>query len=171
MAKTTLIPPGLALAAALVLGGCAQNTGVFQSTDNGETGKAGQSQYTLFPDVPLPQDAKMNVDKTLAFGGGDTWIGQLALVTGHAHNEMFNFFKKQLPEFGWQEITSVRAPTSVLTYQRANRVLAIQVQGASLNGSEVTMTVSPREQASANAAPGQVGAGIIPAPVRRTVIQ
>ena len=59
--------------------------------------------------------------------------GVLALICG-----------EELPEFGWREITSIRAAISVLTFARQDRIATIQVQGATLLGSEVSITVSPQ---------------------------
>ncbi len=85
----------------------------------------------------------MIVDKTLVVGA-EPWFGQLALDAGQAAPQVFDFYRSRLPEYGWQEITSVRAPTSVLTYDRDDRILQMQIKGSTLSGSEVTITVSPR---------------------------
>jgi hypothetical protein len=46
--------------------------------------------------------------------------------------------------FDWQEITSVRSDTSVMTYIRDERVATIQISRAPLSGAKVTITVSPK---------------------------
>ncbi|MBL4615174.1 MAG: hypothetical protein JKY27_09910 [Magnetovibrio sp.] len=86
----------------------------------------------------------MDNSRTLIFGSGDTWYGQLSLDSGHSNNAMFDFYKQELTGFGWLEVTSVRAPVSVLTYERQGRVLSIQIEKASITGSRITLTVSPR---------------------------
>ena len=150
-------------ATALVLGACAQGVGLNPNittmdpqsqpgTANGgqaadqATGApaAPQKAFNRFPDIPVPSDADMDVKRTIVFGGGESWFGQLGLDTRHGPDSMFDFYKQELPGFGWQEVTSVRAPVSVLTYERQNRILSIQIETGSLSGTKVTLTVSPR---------------------------
>ncbi len=151
-------------ATALLLGACAQGTGIAPNTTSmdaqsqapSQTGAQGADQgagsqavqpqkaFNRFPDIPVPSGASMDVKRTIVFGGGESWFGQLGLDTAHDSDAMFDFYKQELPAFGWQEITSVRALVSVLTYERQGRVLSIQLEKASLRGAKVTLTVSPR---------------------------
>lgn len=101
------------------------------------------SAFSQFPDIPVPAGAKMNIDKTLVFGSAP-WFGQLALTSSSDANTMFDFFRNNLNRHNWQEVTSVRAPTSILTYMREDRVLAISIQGSTLGGSTIAITVSPK---------------------------
>jgi len=144
----------------LSLGACAQGTGLLpnagsmdsqasQTDGAATTGPAQEKAFNRFPDIPVPTRAQMDTARTLVFGSGDTWFGQLSLETAHNANAMFDFYKQELGSFGWQEVTSVRAPVSVLTYERQGRVLSIQIQPASLTGASITLTVSPRRAPSA----------------------
>jgi len=124
------------------------------------------SAFNQFPDIPVPAGAEMNVDKTLVFGS-EPWFGQLALSTSSNPGIIFDFFRNNLPEHKWQEVTSVRAPTSILTYMREDRVLAIAIQGSTLSGSDITITVSPR---GVTKTPGQGAApagDLMPIPVTK----
>jgi len=145
-------------ATALFLGACAQGVGLPPSTttmdaqsqpSTGSGQAAGappapQKAFNRFPDIPVPSDADMDVKRTIIFGGGESWFGQLGLDTRHGPDAMFDFYKQELSGFGWQEVTSVRAPVSVLTYERQSRILSIQVETGTLGGTKVTLTVSPR---------------------------
>lgn len=102
----------------------------------------------------------MNVDKTLVFGG-PIWFGQLSLDSGSSANEAFEYFVTQAPGLGWQEITSVRARVSVLTFQRQDRIMSVQIEGTTLRGSDIIVTVSPR-----GASPGAAPAGRQPSAVQ-----
>jgi len=150
-----MISVSVAAAAALGLGACAQGTGLAPSapTMNAQTQAPGgstdtppapQKAFNRFPDIPVPTKAEMDTTRTLVFGSGESWYGQLGLDTSHSANTMFDFYKQELAGFGWQEITSVRAQLSVLTYERQGRILSIQIQQGSLSGAYVTLTVSPR---------------------------
>ncbi|MDC1214877.1 hypothetical protein N8000_10515 [Rhodospirillales bacterium] len=85
----------------------------------------------------------MIVDRTLIVGT-QNWFGQLALNANQGTVAIFDFYRNRLPQFGWDEITSVRAPTSVLTYEREDRILQMQISTITLRGSEILITVSPR---------------------------
>ena len=112
----------------------------------GDSSKSAQASFSQFQDVPIPIGAEMDLDRTVILGARERWIGRLTLETNHNSVKLFNFFKKSTPEFGWQEITSIRSATSVLTYSQTTRVLTIQIIAKTLQGSEVVMTVSPRDQ-------------------------
>lgn len=137
----------LPMAAMLVLSGCAQTAAIAPSggTVIGKDGK-GKQVSTQFSDLPVPKGAKMNVDKTVVVGT-KIWFGQLTLDTSHGADVMFNFYSRELPNYGWRRIASIRAPTSILTYERHNRVLYIAIRPSRIRGSEVTITVSPKEEA------------------------
>jgi hypothetical protein len=138
--------------AALV--GCAETASISgnQATNSVESVSANATapQPSIFPDLPIPQGAKMNLDRTLVVGTED-WFGQLVLEASGNAFQMFDFYRNGLPKFGWSEITSVRAPVSVLTYEREQRVLQMQIKGGSLSGSMITITVSPRGAAQSPA--------------------
>lgn len=144
--------PGLLKHFALVMSmifmaGCTQTAAISgnqtANTNNSTNANATEPQPSIFPDLPIPQGAKMNVDRTLVVGTDD-WFGQLVLEASGNAFQMFDFYRNGLTKFGWAEITSVRAPVSVLTYEREQRVLQMQIKGGSLSGSVITITVSPR---------------------------
>ena len=140
-------PTGLLFCILILLGGCGSSLGVKPMPMNkGEASKPGQASFSQFQDIPIPIGAEMDLDRTVILGARERWIGRLTLETSHNSVKLFNFFKKSTPEFGWQEITSIRSATSVLTYSQTTRVLTIQIIAKTLQGSEVVMTVSPRDQ-------------------------
>ena len=140
-------PTGLLFCILIFLGGCGSGMGVKPMPMNkGDSSKSVQASFSQFQDVPIPIGAEMDLDRTVILGARESWIGRLTLETSHNSVKLFNFFKKSTPEFGWQEITSIRSATSVLTYSQTTRVLTIQIIAKTLQGSEVVMTVSPRDQ-------------------------
>ena len=148
-----------------MLAACA-NTAPIMSSSGGPTspggGKTSVSAFSQFPDIPIPSGTKINMEKTLVFGT-KPWYGQLALESSSNANMLFNFYRENLSQYGWQEITSVRAPTSILTYATGDRVLAIAIQSATLLGSNITVTVSPRGKPQPQQSPN----GLMPAPVQK----
>ena len=59
----------------------------------------------------------------------------------------------ELPGYGWRKITSVRAQTSFMTYDRQNRVMTVAITPNRIICSEVMISVSPREQPQSPAPP------------------
>lgn len=162
------------IAASLALAACAPRAGPISNT--AAPGKAAnsakqQAARTQYADIPVPKGRKINIDKTVVVGT-DVWYGQLTFDTGHSAETMFDFYTRELPNYGWRRITSVRAQTSFMTYDRLNRVMTLAIKPNRLLGSEVMITVSPREQtreqtreqAEPLAPPPQAGA-LAPAPV------
>jgi hypothetical protein len=130
-------------AAALLVAACSSTVNVAGKEASGNGGA--QPSFTSFPDIPVPVRSDIDVDRTLVLGGGDAWTGRLVISTSHGAFEMFDFFKKKFPEFGWSEVASVRAKTSVLTFVRQNRVATVQVEGNTFRGADSIITVAPRD--------------------------
>lgn len=127
-------------------GATAGNAGA-AATDSKATGanSAGQQSAPIeFADIPVPKGRKINVDKTMVVGT-DVWFGQLTFDTSYSSEAMFSFYTRELPGYGWGKITAVRAQTSFMTYERQGRVMTIAIHPNRILGSEVTITVSPRE--------------------------
>ena len=150
----------LAISLLFILVACGRSLGVTPAPTNTESSSSPeQPSFSQFQDVPIPTNAEMNLDRTVILGAPESWIGRLTLETSHNPVKVFNFFKQRTPEFGWQEVTSIRSATSFLTYTQTIRVLTIQITGKTLRGSEVVMTVSPKGQ-SAGSSPLEVNPGI-----------
>lgn len=152
----------LVLAAGVALAACSQNVGIEAPAEGTAGGTETQAAFTRFPDMPLPTKGDFDMDRTMVFGGGDTWFGRLVINTSYGTNEMFDFYQKHLPGYGWQGVTSLRSAISVLTYTRQDRVATIQIQERTIRGSEVTVTVSPRGMPQTSPAAGSA----VPAPTQ-----
>ncbi|MCW8916167.1 MAG: hypothetical protein OQK24_09980 [Magnetovibrio sp.] len=151
------------LSLSTAIGACAPTTGLSpnatpvsaqgqspEAIENGSSA-APEKAFNRFPDLPIPTNVEMDSTRTQIYGSGETWYGQLGLNTGHGSDSMFDFYKQELKGFGWQEITSVRALVSVLTYERKGRILSIQIEQTSklTRKAKVTISVSPRAGAAA----------------------
>ncbi len=137
--------PVLALILALIAA-CAETTPVSPSS-SGQPGdvKAG-TNFPKFTDIPVPTKAKMDVDRSLILGGGEDWVGRIVLLTSGSSTHMFDFYRHEMPRFGWAEFTAIRAATSVLTYSRGGRVATVRISGETLGGARVELTISFRNR-------------------------
>ena len=161
--KSPLAGTILLLAATLV-GGCEQTAGVAPTTGPMFSDVGNVTSLPQFSDVLIPPGAKIYVERTLILGE-NPWYGQLALgVTGDLP-ALFDQYRRDMQSLGWQEVTSIRAAVSVITFMREDRVATVQIQASRLRGSEVTITISPR--AAPPRSTGRGGSPARPAPVQR----
>lgn len=117
------------------------SSGTMNSNTSGD-GSSSAPSFSQFSDLPVPARASMNVSETLLLGNGENWTGRLVYTTWKDQTTIYDFYKAQMPGFGWQEITSVRASISVQTWSRDTRVCTIQIKDTLL-GSEVIATMAP----------------------------
>jgi hypothetical protein len=137
------------LAVALTLAACSQTAPVLPTrSDPTQPGQgAGPSAYGRFSDLPMPEGASMDVARSLILGTDDNWLGRLVLRLSGNVPDAFDFYRREMAAFGWNEVTVVRAETSVMTYERSGRVATIQLAPMSLSGAEASITVSPKGMA------------------------
>jgi hypothetical protein len=133
-----------------LLGACSSGFNLGNTTPEEATGDAPTQPtpviaFTRFPDLPIPPGGEIDLEKTFVFGSNESWFGRLTVDSTLDPNELFNFFKQEVPGFGWQEFTSIRSALSVLTYTRNRRVATIQITGRLLSGASASITVSPQE--------------------------
>lgn len=123
---------------AILLSGCAMDT-------QGVSSEAGELPYTFsqFSDVPVPENAVMNLNRTAIFGRENDWLGKVVFTAPYSVGGVFDFYMDEMPKFGWSEITSVRGPNSVLTYARDSRIALIQLSPSPFQGTSVIFTMSP----------------------------
>jgi hypothetical protein len=130
-----------------LLGGCTR-TGVplLSTSVSGVEGlPAEQLSFAKFKDIPIPDGALMDMKNTVIFGSDDEWFGRLSLVPNLSHAETFDFFRFEMPNLSWKEITNVRATSSVLSYEKDDRVVTIQIANA-YNKTICSINMSPKKQ-------------------------
>ncbi|GAB4197348.1 MAG: hypothetical protein OHK0024_36520 [Thalassobaculales bacterium] len=119
------------------------------SAAEGKTDDKGTASLTKFDDVPIPSNSSMDFSKSIVLGNQDGWIGRLTLDAGFSLADMYTFYEREMPKFGWQQVTVVRSAITTMTYTRNQRIATITLQPKSLAGSgfgnrtEVDFTVSP----------------------------
>ncbi|MEQ8287094.1 MAG: hypothetical protein RIG26_16795 [Thalassospira sp.] len=132
--------------AGLSLAGCSGTNLVGNTGSPNGDGKGGQPApaFTQFTDIPMPSNSSLDMDRSIIFGASDAWHGRLVLNSGGSQAQMYDFYEREMPNFGWSKVTVVRADISVMVYDRENRVATIKLSGGSFAGSVVDVTVSPK---------------------------
>lgn len=134
----------LILGAAALIVACDRTEPLSASSRTAESGALGEPSFAQFSDVPVPAGSEMDIQRSLVLGDRDAWIGRLVIAVGLNPGRAYDFYFDEMPRFGWQPVTSVRAETSVLTYTRGSRVATIQIEGRTIVGATVSLTVSPK---------------------------
>lgn len=149
----------IGLSVLLALSGCGGSP--LSPSSARSDGTQAAPSFNQFSDIPIPAKADMDVSQSLLLGHGENWVGRLVFTTRGDPGTIYDLFRSDMPGFGWQEITSVRASISVQTWQRADRVATVQIRDTTL-GSETIVTVAPA--LGSGAGNGGGGAYAPPAP-------
>ena len=147
--RLTVTMLALALVAALA-SGCTGN-----SSPPGQSQGAATAQGGQFSGVALPEGYSLDNDRSIALGAGDRWVGRISFTSGTSPNEMFDFYRREMPKYGWVEGTVVRGQSNLITFTSpaTSRVAVVQITSLTLGGSRVEMVVSPQSENGAEAPP------------------
>lgn len=136
-------PLYIGLVLVLALAACAQGAKLQPTT--GSEQSAVEKSFSLLTDVPIPPNATLDVERSLILGDLDRWTGRIILDVGQAAPQTFALYQSQMSNFGWEPIMSVQAEVSVLSFTRGDRAATVQIEGRTLGGSIVSVTVAPRQ--------------------------
>ena len=133
----------------LFLGGCGNLTSSAASLGRqGADGAASEVEAVDFESIRLPGDSEVNYDDSLVFGQGAEWFGRLAVRSSLDASELITFFRTNLAELGWREISAVRSENSVVVFARDERMLTLEIASSGLGGSSVTILITPMASGS-----------------------
>ena len=98
-----------------------------------------------FEDIPIPLNSKLDKEKSIIISKNRGWLGRLTFDTSEKQITVFDFFRNELPKFGWKKLSEVSSDTSLLNYQNQSRLASIQISDNTFYGSNVSITVSEME--------------------------
>ena len=103
-----------------------------------------ENTLTRIQDIPFVKNSRINIEKSLIMGEGKSWSGQLSIRVPEPKPEVFNFYVRNIGEFGWKEQTTIRGETSILNFVGDNnRVAIITISDIAFNKTRVLITVAP----------------------------
>ena len=70
-----------------------------------------------FDDIPIPLNSKLDREKSIIISKTRGWLGRLTFDTSEKQITVFDFFRNELPKFGWKKLSEVSSDTSLLNYQ------------------------------------------------------
>ena len=137
----------ITLVVLFLISGCTKNGVPLMSS--GVSGTEGlppeQLSFAKFKDIAIPDGAVMDMENTVIFGSDDEWFGRLSINPRLSHAETFDFFRYEMPNLSWKEITNVRSTSSVLSYEKDQRIVTIQITN-SYGQTICSISMSPKKQ-------------------------
>ena len=110
---------------------------------DGEPGT--ELNFAQFDDIPIPSGSSLNQEDSIIISKNSGWLGRLVFNTSKKQLWVFDFFRNELPKFGWKKLSEIRAQSSLLNYTNENRITSIQIDSNTLFGSKVHITVTEIE--------------------------
>ena len=135
-------------------------SGSLASGRNPDKNAAPASTFTQFNDIPVPAGADLDLEQSLVLGTEEGWIGRLSLDVGYGMTDMYSFYEREMPKFSWEQLTTVRAKISTMTYRRGARVATITMQprtGITASGTSIDFTVAPANRTVIDSGPARRG--------------
>ena len=110
---------------------------------DGEPGT--ELNFAQFDDIPIPSGSSLNQEDSIIISKNSGWLGRLVFDTSKKQLWVFDFFRNELPKFGWKKLSEIRAQSSLLNYTNEKRITSIQIDSNTLFGSKVHITVTEIE--------------------------
>ena len=101
--------------------------------------------FSQFEDIPIPVNSKLIREDSIIISRKIGWSGRLVFDTSENQIEVFDFFRNELPKFGWKKISEISSESSLLNYQNNQRFASIQIFERTIYGSLVKITVTEIE--------------------------
>jgi hypothetical protein len=85
-----------------------------------------------FDDVMVPRDMDIDRDSSAVYQRDGTSIGILRMTGRIDLSSLMRFFQNNLGNEGWRQVSVLRAPQSLMVFQKANRMAVIALSEDSL---------------------------------------
>ena len=112
---------------------CGQNQLVPVRGPEGDPGE--ELNFSEFNDFPIPINSKLIKDQSIIIAKKNGWLVRLAFTTSESQLTVYDFFRNELPKFGWKKISEISSDSSLLNYQNNKRFSSIQIFEKTLFGS------------------------------------
>ena len=101
-----------------------------------------QLNFAQFDDIPIPVGSTLDQQNSIIISKRQSWLGRLTFQSTKNQLEIFDFFRNELPKFGWKKISEISSESSLLNYQNSQRFASIQIFEKTFIGSKVKITVT-----------------------------
>jgi hypothetical protein len=140
---------GIVVFAALALGACGltgQSASTGSASNPNDKNASPGPGFVRFTDVPMPANATVDLNNLFVMGNDGAWFGRIVMTPSSSVADMYEFYRREMPRFGWAEVSNIRSANSVLVYQQGDRVATIQINpsGTITAASRVEFSMTPR---------------------------
>jgi len=94
--------------------------------------------------IPIPENSKYLINKTVIFGEGNRFSGILYLQHEKSADDIINFYRKNMISEGWSEIGIVRSKFILVNFEKENRFATIKVIRTMFEKSDSEITIGPK---------------------------
>ena len=94
--------------------------------------------------IPIPENSKYLINKTVIFGEGNRFSGILYLQHEKPADDIINFYRKNMISEGWSEIGIVRSKFILVNFEKENRFATIKVIRTMFEKSDSEITIGPK---------------------------
>ena len=133
----------LAIFFLFIVSSCGQNQLVPVRGPESDPGQ--ELNFSEFNDFPIPINSKLIKDQSIIIAKKDGWYGRLSFTTSESQLTVYDFFRNELPKFGWKKVSEISSDISLLNYQNQVRFASIQIFEKTLFGSKVLVSVTEVE--------------------------
>lgn len=143
--QSRMIRIAFSLVGLLLLASCAENSAPVTSSPAATAADEAATPPPITAGTALPAGYKVDAARTIIFGTDESRTGRLSYTTSTSADDVFDFLHKEMPNFGWAEVTAMRSDPSVMTFSSAatSRTAAITIaRGNTLGGTRVEMVVA-----------------------------
>lgn len=96
-----------------------------------------------FPDVPIPADHKIDLERSMIFKSPSQTVGKLTSEGSGDVDSIFRFYQAQMQQNGWNLVNGFQSATSSLYYAKPGKFLAIIIESTGRRSSRVTLNIGP----------------------------
>jgi hypothetical protein len=94
--------------------------------------------------IPIPENSKYLVNKTVIFGEGNKFSGILYLQHDISADDIVNFYRKNMIANGWSEIGIVRSNFILVNFEKEHRFATIKIIRTMFEKSDSEITIGPK---------------------------
>ena len=144
---------GLSILAVTLAACSSMNATSGGSAGNTATQAASPTLYRDFNDILLPNEMKIEPDRTYIVEGSGLTTGILTIKGWVDRNSLMDFFKSAMKRDQWQELASFKSPTpetsSIIVFQKEERTAVISIdEGWIYTYAEIAVAPSTKQMGS-----------------------
>ena len=129
-------------ASLILLSSCANMQAMME--DQGQEEKEISVEQKLQVSIPMPDNSKYLVNKTVIFGEGNKFSGILYLQHEEPADDIVAFYRKNMISDGWSEIGIVRSRFILVNFEKEHRFATIKVTREMFEKSDSEITIGPK---------------------------